>query len=238
MSHQTYPVSEKASLSALKVAHSEYDRFHETSVSNTLCLWTQISTIKKEYCTLIRIRIRSYFQPWRSSTPKASAFSTHFSFFLTVFIVCPYVLVGRWLVAVPRVILRHITEGATSMSIFQESNTRKGVEEFPSSGSVSMLPNISMAWSAFIHSHYSANSKRWEMSAITVTPGVNATIGVVDTEGPVFTLHYQILFRVLGTCLVAYVAWLYLLRIGALWNSQLEPPMLPYWIPGKSMPPY
>lgn len=76
------------------------------------------------------------------------------------------------------------------------------------------------------------------MSAITVTPGVNATIGAVDTEGPVFTLHYQILSRVLGTFLAAYVAWQYLLRIGALWNSQSEPPMLPYWIPGKSMPPY
>ncbi|EMT67639.1 cytochrome P450 [Fusarium oxysporum II5] len=70
------------------------------------------------------------------------------------------------------------------------------------------------------------------MSAITVTPGVNATIGAVDTEGPVFTLHYQILSRVLGTFLAAYVAWQYLLRIGALWNSQSEPPMLSYWIPG------
>ncbi|KAL9564592.1 hypothetical protein ACKAV7_011044 [Fusarium commune] len=70
------------------------------------------------------------------------------------------------------------------------------------------------------------------MSAITLTPGVNATIGAVDIEGPGFALHHHILFRILGTCLVAYVAWQYLLRIGALWNSQPEPPMLPYWIPG------
>ena len=32
---------------------------------------------------------------------------------------------------------------------------------------------------------------------------------------------------------VGYVAWQYLLRTGALWNSKAEPPMLPYLLPGN-----
>ncbi|KAI1035445.1 hypothetical protein LB504_006084 [Fusarium proliferatum] len=70
------------------------------------------------------------------------------------------------------------------------------------------------------------------MSDIAAMLGVNATIEAVDTESPALAVHYHILARVVGTCLVIYIAWQYLLRIGALWNSQSEPPMLPYWIPG------
>lgn len=76
------------------------------------------------------------------------------------------------------------------------------------------------------------------MSDITDMLGVNATIEVVDTENPALAVHYHILARVVGTCLVIYIAWQYLLRIGGLWNSQSEPPMLPYWIPGKSSSPF
>ncbi|KAF5555853.1 cytochrome p450 [Fusarium phyllophilum] len=70
------------------------------------------------------------------------------------------------------------------------------------------------------------------MSEIAVTPGENATIGAAGTDGPVFAPNQHILVRVVGACLAAYVAWQYLLRIGALWDSQSEPPMLPYWLPG------
>ncbi|CVK85833.1 related to cytochrome P450 7B1 (oxysterol 7-alpha-hydroxylase) [Fusarium mangiferae] len=72
------------------------------------------------------------------------------------------------------------------------------------------------------------------MNDIAAILGVNTTIEAVDTENAALAVHYHILTRLVGTCLVIYIAWQYLLRIGALWNSQLEPPMLPYWIPGIS----
>ncbi|KAG4267397.1 hypothetical protein FPRO04_12957 [Fusarium proliferatum] len=70
------------------------------------------------------------------------------------------------------------------------------------------------------------------MSDIAAMLGVNATVEAVDTKNPALAVHNHILVRVVGTCLVIYIAWQYLLRIGALWNSHSEPPMLPYWIPG------
>lgn len=76
------------------------------------------------------------------------------------------------------------------------------------------------------------------MSDIAAMLGVNATVEAVDTKNPALAVHNHILVRVVGTCLVIYIAWQYLLRIGALWNSHSEPPMLPYWIPGKSSSPF
>ncbi|VTT59180.1 unnamed protein product [Fusarium fujikuroi] len=70
------------------------------------------------------------------------------------------------------------------------------------------------------------------MSDIAAMLGVNATIEAVDTKNPALAVYNHILARVVGTCLVIYIAWQYLLRIDALWNSHSEPPMLPYWIPG------
>ncbi|KAF4972522.1 hypothetical protein FSARC_946 [Fusarium sarcochroum] len=70
------------------------------------------------------------------------------------------------------------------------------------------------------------------MNSTVASPGNIASLNNLNADSPAFVSYNHVLSRILGVCLAAYVAWQYLLRSGALWNSKSEPPMLPYWIPG------
>jgi hypothetical protein len=66
-----------------------------------------------------------------------------------------------------------------------------------------------------------------------MTPKTNSTYKMAELEAH-DALQYNYIYHILGLCVVGYIAWQYFLRTGLLWNPVSEPPMLPYWIPGKA----
>lgn len=74
------------------------------------------------------------------------------------------------------------------------------------------------------------------MEPMIITPEMNSTLKIADVQAHDLPLQHNFLSYLFGLLITTYIVWQYFLRTGVTESACSEPPMLPYWIPGKAKP--